>query len=72
MKSRKHVHGFANEMIIKCCFSVYPNVRGKEGNFIFSGKYYVFCIPREKVWQSESRSLVSYLDSIPVLDMLLS
>ena len=74
MKSRKHMHGFANEMLIKCWFSVYHNVRGREGNFLCSGKYCVFCIPRETVWRSESRSLVScsYLDSIPVLDMALS
>ena len=68
------MHGLANEMLTKGWFSVYRNVRGKERNFLFSGKYYVFYIPREKVWRSESRSLVScsYLDSIPVLDMPLS
>ena len=67
-------NGFANKMLIRCWFSVYRNVRGREGNFLFSAKYCVFCIPREKVWRSESRSLVSfsYLVSIPVLDMLLS
>ena len=48
MKGRKHVHGLANEMLIKCWFSVYRNVRGKERNFLFSGKYCVFCIPRKK------------------------
>ena len=74
LQSRKHVHGFANKMLIRCWFLVHPSVRGTEGNFLFSGKYCVFCIPIEKVWRSESRSLVScsYLDSISVLDMLLS
>ena len=67
-------NGFANKMLIRGRFSVYRSVRGREGNFLFSGKYCVFCIPREKVWWSLSRSLVScsYLDSIPVLDMPLS
>ena len=74
MKSRKHVYGPANEMLIKCWFSVYHNVRGKGRNSLFWGKYCMFYIPREKIWGSESRSLVScsYLDSIPVLDMPLS
>ena len=41
-------NGFANKMLIRCWFSVYRNVRGREGNFLFSAKYCVFCIPREK------------------------
>ena len=43
------MHGFVDEMLIKCWFLVYRKVRGREGNFLFSGKYCVFCIPREKV-----------------------
>ena len=34
---------------LKCWFSVYPIVRGRERNFILSGKYCVFCIPRESL-----------------------
>ena len=48
MKSRKHVHGLANEMLIKCWFSVYRNERGKERNFLFSVKYCVFAYPEKK------------------------
>ena len=74
VEEKKHMHGLANEVLIRCWFSAYRNVRGKERNFLFSGKYCVFCIPKEKIWRSESRSLIScsYLDSIPVLDMPLS
>ena len=68
------MRGLANEMLIKCWFAAYRNARGKERNFLFSGKYCVFYLSREKVWQPESRSLAScsYFVSIPELDMPLS
>ena len=45
----KHVHGFADEMLIECWFSVYRNVRGREGNFLLSGKY---CVTKSYVFHS--------------------
>ena len=36
------MHGLANEMLIKCQISVYRDVRGKERNSLFSGKFSIF------------------------------
>ena len=39
------MHGLANEMLVKCWFSVYRNVimSGKERTFLLPGEYCVFC-----------------------------
>ena len=39
------MHGFANVMLIKCWFSVYRNVRGRERNF--QGNIACFAYPEK-------------------------
>ena len=61
------MHGFANVMLIKCRFLMCCNLRGRERNFLLSGKYRVFCIPREKglAIKKENFSLLFLFDCNP-------
>ena len=48
VENMSYTIGLANEMLIKCWFSVHHNVRGQERNFLFSGKYCVSVAYPEK------------------------